>query len=133
MTWLIIPILILVFWLYLKFKRTMKHKTIIGRQVLVEYFDQNTNFETVFPLIGTVTQKIKVGSQDFFVVQFDKPFVYESYDYDKIAIKERHAGHYIGADGEIHVQVCLPRKELKQDKYEITDFDHVVWASIKNQ
>src|SRR5690606_32774674 len=109
-TWLIIPILILMFWLYLKFKRTMKHKTIIGRQVLVEYFDQNTNFETIFPLTGTVTQKIKVGSQDFFVVQFDKPFVYESYQYDKIVIKERHAGHYIGADGEIHVHVCLPRK-----------------------
>jgi hypothetical protein len=132
MTWLIIPILILMLWLYLKFKQTMKHKTIIGKQVLVEYFDQNTNFETIFPLTGTVTQKIKVGSQDFFVVQFASSFVYESYNFDKIVIKERHAGHYIGADGEIHVHVCLPRKELKQEIYELTDFDHVVWATIKN-
>ena len=132
MTWLIIPILILGFWLYLTLKRKMKHKTIIGRQVLVKYFDQNTNFETIFPLTGTVTRKIIVDGQDFFVVLFDEPFVYESYDYDKIVIKERHVGYYIGADGEIHVHVCLPRKELIQDKYELTDFDHVVWATIKN-
>lgn len=132
MPWLIIPILILVFWLYLKFKRTTKHKTIIGRKVLVEYFDQNTNFETIFPLTGTVTQKIKVGSQDFFVVQFDSTFVYNNSDFDKIVVKERHAEHYIGEKGEIHVHVCLPKNELTQDKYELTDFDHVVWATIKN-
>lgn len=131
MTWLIIPFLIIVLWLYLMFKRAMKHKTIIGRRVLVEYFDQNTNFEIIFPLCGTVTQKIKVGNNTFFVIEFEKSFVYERCDYDKIAIKERHAGYYIGAEGEIHVHVCLPRKELKQDRYELTDFDHVVWATIK--
>ncbi len=132
MTWLIIPVLILGFWLYQKLKKRIKHKTIIGRQVLVEYFDQNTSFETIFPLNGTVTQKIKVGNQDFFVVQFASSFAYENYDFDKIIIKERHAGHCIGADGEIHVHVCLTRKELKQNKYELTDFNHVVWATIKN-
>jgi hypothetical protein len=131
MTWLFIPILILVFWLYLKLKRTTKHKTIIGKQVRVEYFDQNTNFETIFPLTGTVAKKVKVGSQDFFVVAFEKTFVYHNSDFNKIIIKERHAGHYIGEQGEIHVHVCLPKNELTQDKYELTDFDHVVWATIK--
>lgn len=77
MTWLIIPILVLVFLLYLKFKAGTE-TTIIGRQALVEYFDQNTDFENIFPLTGTVTQKIKVGIQDFFVVKFDHKFVYDN-------------------------------------------------------
>ena len=132
MTWWIIPILILGFWLYLKFKRTEKHKNILGKKVLVEYFDQNTDFETIFPLTGKVTEKIKVGNQDFFVVQFDKSFVCDNSNFDKIVIKERHAGYYIGGEGEIHVHVCLPKKELTKDHYELSDFDHVVWATIKN-
>lgn len=132
MTWWIIPILILGFWLYLKFKRTAKHKNIIGKKVLVEYFDQNTDFKTIFPLTGKVTEKIKVGSQDFFLVLFDKSFVYDNSNFDKIVIKERHLGYYIGGDGEIHVHVSLPKKELTKDHYELSDFDHVVWATIKN-
>ena len=132
MTWWIIPILILVFWIYLKFKRTEKHKNVIGKKVLVEYFDQNTNFETIFPLTGIVTKKIKVGSQFFFVVQFDNSFIYDNCDFDKIVIKERHAGYYIGGDGEIHVHVCLPKIALTKDHYELTDFDHIVWATIRN-
>lgn len=132
MTWLTISILFLMSWLHPKFKRIMKHRSIIGRKVLVAYFDQNMKFETIFPLTGTVTRKIKVGSQDFFVVQFDTTFDYDNSDFDKIVIRERHAGYYIGDEGEIHVHVCLPKNELTQDKYELTDFDHVVWATIKN-
>ena len=132
MTWSIISILILGFWLYLKFKRTEKHENIIGKKVLVEYFDQNINFETIFPLIGIVTEKIKVGNQNFFVVQFDKSFVYDNSNFDKIVIKERHTGYYIGSEGEIHIHVCLPKKELTEDHYELSDFNHVVWATIKN-
>lgn len=132
MTLLIIPFLFLLLWLYLKFKVLRKYKAIIGRKVLVEYFDQNMNFETIFPLVGTVIQKIKVGNQDFFVVQLDTTFVYDNNCFDKIVIKERHAGNYIGEEGEIHVHVCLSKIELKQDNYELSDFDHVVWATIKN-
>lgn len=109
----------------------MHHKTIIGTQVLVEYFDQNEEFENIFPLKGKFVQKIKIGSRYFFVVQFDKPFVYKGNHYDKIVITERHAGYYIGVDKEVHVHVLLPKKELKQEKYQLTDFDHVVWATIK--
>jgi hypothetical protein len=132
MIWWILPILVFAIWLYFKFNRSVKHKDIIGKKVLVNYFDQNTDFESIFPMTGAVTGKIKVGNQDFFVVQFDKSFVYHNRDFDKIAIKERHAGNYIGSDGEIHVHVCLPKKELTKDNYELTDFDHVVWATIKN-
>jgi len=132
MIWWTILVLILGFWLYLRFKRTLKHRNIIGKEVNVQYFDQNTSFETIFPLTGKVTEKIKVGRQDFFVVQFDKSFVYHNSGFDKIVIKERHAGNYIGGDGEIHVHVCLPKIELTRAYYELTDFDHVVWATIKN-
>ena len=132
MIWWTIPILIFAFWLYLKVKRTAKHISIIGKKVRVDYFDQNTNFETIFPLTGTITNKIRVGNQDFFTLQFDKSFCYENKDFDKIVIRERHAGHYIGDNGEIHVHVLLPKRKLTQDYYELTDFDHVVWATIKN-
>ena len=62
----ILLILIIGLWLYSKFKRTERHKNIIGKKVLVEYFDQNCDFETIFPLTGTVMRKIKVGNQNFF-------------------------------------------------------------------
>jgi len=117
-------------WLFLKVKRRAKHKTIVGKKVVVNYFDQNSDFEKIFPMTGTVTRKIKVGSQDFFIVQFDKSFVYRNRDFSQIATKERHAGNYIGDKGEIHVHVCLPKEELTKDQYQFTDFDHVVWATI---
>ncbi len=132
MIWWAIAILIFAIWIYFKFRRSIKHKNIIGKRVLVSYFDQNTDFERIFPLTGTVTKKIKVGSQGYFVVQFDKSFLYHNRDFDKIIIKERHAGYYIGGHGEIHVHVCLPMKELNQDRYELIDLDHVVWATIRN-
>src|SRR6267378_4394486 len=123
MIWWIILILIFAIWLYFRIKRSVKHKNIVGRKVIVSYFDQNTDFETIFPMTGTVTRKIKVGSQDFVIVQFDKSFVYHNRHFNQITIKERHAGSYIGDNGEIHVHVCLPKKELTQDHYELSDFD----------
>jgi hypothetical protein len=132
MIWGILLTLVLGLWLYFKFQRTERQKRIIGKRVLVEYFDQNYHFETIFPLTGTVTKKIPVGKQTFFVVQLDKSFCYENKDFDKIVIRERHAGFYIGDEGEIHVHIFLPKKELTKEHYDLTDFDHVVWATIKN-
>lgn len=132
MIWWLIPLLIILFWIYFKFKRSNSHRNIIGNKIAVDYFDQNSTFETIFPLIGTITEKIKVGNQEFFLVQFDNTFVYNNRDFDKIIIKERHAGYYIGGKGEIHVHVCLPKKEIHWGHIELTDFDHVVWATIKN-
>ena len=131
MIWWLILVLTIAILVFLAFRQTNKHKAIVGKKVLVNYFDQNTAFETIFPLTGTVTGIIKVGRQNFFVVQFDKPFVYHNKGFDKIAITERHAGYYIGGSGEIHVHVCLPKKDFKLDHYELTDFDHVVWATIQ--
>jgi hypothetical protein len=108
----------------------VNHNKIIGKQVLVEYFDQNINFATIFPLTGTVTEKIKVDSQDFFVVEFAKFFVYNDRSFDKIIFKERHVGQYIGGGEEIHVHVCLFKKEFAHSNYELTDLDHVAWATI---
>lgn len=111
----------------------MNNKTKIGRKILVEYFDQNYNFESIFPLTGIIIEKIKVGNRDHFVVHPDKSFYYKNKDFDKIVITERHAEHNIGSDGEIHVHVLLPTTELTKNNYEFTDFDHVAWATIKNE
>jgi hypothetical protein len=132
MIWWIIFVLILGFWIYLLFKRTMRHINVIGTRIIVKYFDQNIKFETIFPLAGTITKKLVVGDQDFFLVQFDNGFTYNYKYYDKILIKERHVGYKIGGFGESYVQVFLPKQELKNDSYELTDFDPVVWASIRN-
>ena len=127
----IVLFLIFAIWLYFTIRRSATHKHIIGKKVVVKYFDQNTDFETIFPLTGIVTEKIRVGSQNFFVVQFDEPFFYRGRDFQKIAIKERHVGKYIGGNGEIHVHVCLPKKELHQNHYELADFDQAVWATVQ--
>jgi len=130
MIWWLIAILLFTTFAFFKIKRWTKHKNIVGKKVLVNYFDQNTDFETIFPLTGTVTRKIKVSSQDFFIVQFDKSFVYHNREFDQITIKERHVGHYIGDNGEIHVHVFLPKEQPAKDHYQLTDFEHVVWATI---
>lgn len=132
MTWWIAPILMVAVWVYFKIKRLVNHKSIIGKQIMVNYFDQNIGFETIFPLIGTVTEKIKANSERFFIVCFDQSFHYQNNGFDKIIIKERHTGKYIGADGEIHVHVYLPTKDLPKTHYERADFVPVAWAIIKN-
>ena len=58
MIWWIVLAVILGFWLIFRFKRILKHKNVIGKKVIVKYFDQNYHFEKIFPLIGIITKKI---------------------------------------------------------------------------
>jgi hypothetical protein len=112
---------------------TLEYKNVIGKKLVVSYFDQNYNFEKIFPLTGIISEKILVGNQDFYIVQFEKSFSYNNNDFNKIVMTERQAGFFIGDDGEIHVHVLLPKNGLTKDHYEFSDFDHVVWAIVKNK
>ncbi|MGY3052231.1 hypothetical protein ACVWYG_000421 [Pedobacter sp. UYEF25] len=106
------------------------NKKVIGNRVTINYFDQNYNFETIFPKKGIITETIKVESQKMFVLELDNHFEYKNLDYKIIVLTERHAGHHIGDNNEVHVHVLLPKTELNKDTYKIADFDHVVWATL---
>jgi hypothetical protein len=132
MTWWKITIGLILTWIiYLKTKKYFNHRQAIGKSVTIEYADQNIYFESIFPKTGTITQFIKVGNQNMFVLDLDTSFGYERGNYKKIVIAERHAGRYIGAKEEIEVHVLLPKIKLTKDKYLFEEFDHVVWATIK--
>jgi hypothetical protein len=132
MTWWQILIgLILALIIYGITKMFLANRKAIGQRVTIAYFDQNDRFETIFPINGTITQTIKVGRQKMFILDLDESFGYDIGDFKKIIIKERHVGHYIGDNNEVHVHVLLPKTELNKDKYKFDDFDHVVWATVK--
>jgi len=105
-------------------------KKAIGQKVVIRYFDQNSYFESIFPKTGVITQVIKVGQRDMFVVELDEAFSYNNREHKAIVIAERHVGYYIGKNEEVHVHVLLPLTDLTCDKYSLNDFDHVVWAII---
>lgn len=129
--WQIIIGLILTWIIYFKAKKYFKHRQAIGQRVIIEYADQNTDFETIFPKTGTIIGFIKVGKKNMFILDLDTSFGYGEGDFKKIIIAERHVGCYIGTKGEIDVHVLLPKMELTKDKYLLNDFYHVVWARIK--
>ena len=131
MTWWQITIVLILAWIiYLKTKKKLLNRKAIGQRVVIDYFDQNYNFETIFPIKGTITQIIKIGRQKLFLLDLDEKFDYKKSDFKKIVIAERHVGHYIGSAEEVHIHVLLPKTELNKDKYKIDDFDHVVWATV---
>lgn len=120
-----------VVYIALRLKIFFGHKKLIGRRVRVNYFDQNYHFETIFPLKGVVTKAIKVNTTNFFLIKFDKSFVYENVDYDTIAVRERAVGQALGVDKETDVHVLLPKVALDKDQYLFEEFDHVVWATVE--
>lgn len=131
MTWWQIIIGLLIAWIiYFKTKKFFANKKSIGQRMTIDYSDQNNNFETIFPKKGIITRAIKVENQKMFVLELDDQFSYENEDYKRIVIKERHVGHYIGDDNEVHVHVLLPKIELNKDRYKFDDFEHAVWATV---
>ena len=132
MKWIIILLLIFILWrLYLWFKKWYLNKKAIGKRFSIHYFDQNINFENIFPLNGIITEKIKIGKGLFFVMKLDNSFAYDFGNCDTICIRERHLGFYIGSKKPVHVHVLLPKIDLNLKKYKFKQFDHVVWAEIK--
>jgi len=121
--------MIVIWFSYFKSKTTTG-QNIFGQRVTVEYFDQNYHFETIFPINGILTNKIKIDNGEYYVVELDKSFTYDNLEYKKIIIKERHVGYHIGIDNEVHVHVLLPKAILNKESYSLDQFDHVVWAIV---
>ena len=133
MTWLQIFIgSILALIIYFKLKKFFVNRKAIGQRVMINYFDQNDHFESIFPKKGAILKTIQVCRQKMFVLVLDEQFTHNHGNFKKIAVKERHAGSYIGDHDEVHVHVLLPKYDvrLNQDKYSFSDFDHVVWATV---
>ena len=132
MKWILILLLIIILWRLLSWLRKQYfHGKAIGMRYSIHYFDQNVNFESIFPLNGTISDKIRIGKGLYFVFKLDQPFTYELGNFDTICIRERHLGFYIGSKKTIHVHVFLPKITLNKKEYDFNQFDHVVWAEIK--
>lgn len=133
---LVITILVLlaswVFYLHLKSK--IQNGRAIGQRVVLKYADQNTEIENQLPRTGLIKRKITIGkTYDSFIIKLDEPINYDNNDFDEIVVRHRHVGRYIGSTSEIHVHLLLPRVELVNDTYQIDDFIHVAWLTLKPQ
>jgi hypothetical protein len=127
-----ILLIVVYFFIQLKFKRFIGHRNILGRRVTVVYHDKNVEFDTIFPKDGLVTNKIEVGSSTCFILKFDTPFLYKRKSYDTIVIKERNFMQALGRTPLTDIQVSLPKTAFDiKNKYSIRDFDNVAWARVK--
>jgi hypothetical protein len=129
----LIILTILVLWIiYSRLRKKQLNKKAIGRQVTLNYADQNDLIERELPRTGRITKTIDIESKaDNFLIDLDQPIYFDNYDFREIVVRERHTGHYIGSDRETHVHLLLPKIKLVKDKYKFDDFSHVAWLTLK--
>ncbi len=130
-TWHYIVIVVAFIWLILRSRKLAAHRKIINRRVTVRYLDQNPDFETIFPVTGTISRPVQINSTGFFVIELDTSFEYENITYDSIIVRERVAGQILGYDNKTEVHVLLPNVPLDKVKYAVADFDQVAWATVE--
>lgn len=135
MTIIIIILILVTSWIiYLQLKSKIQNRRAIGQRVVLKYADQNATIEKELPRTGLIKRKIKIEkTDDNFLVKLDRPINYDNYDFDEIVIRHRHVGHYIGSTNEVDVHLLLPRVKFVKDKYQLDDFSHVAWLTLKTE
>lgn len=133
MTLVITILVLLASWIvYLHLKSKIQNGRAIGQRVVLKYADQNTKIENQLPRTGLIKRKITIGkTDDSFLIKLDQPINYDSNDFDEIIVRHRHVGRYIGSTSKINVHLLLPRVELVKDTYQVDDFSHVAWLTLK--
>jgi hypothetical protein len=130
-TWHYIVIIVALIWVLFKSRKLAGHRKVINRRVTIKYFDHNPDFETIFPVTGTVSRPVQVNSTGFFVIDLDKPFEYEGAVYEAIIVRERVAGQILGYDNKTDVHVLLPKVPLDKVRYAFEDFEQVAWGIVE--
>lgn len=133
MTFIVTILTLLASWIvYLQLKSKIQNGRAIGQRVVLKYADQNTTIENQLPRTGLIKRKIAIGkTENNFLIKLDQPINYDNNDFDEIIVKHRHVGRYIGSKSEINVHLLLPKVELIKDTYQVDNFSHVAWLTLK--
>ena len=102
--------------------------------MLLVYVDQNESIKNELPRKGTIQCKLRIGNKsDNFIINLDEPIFHDNSTFNKVVIRERHLGEYIGSNNETGVHLLLPKQKTITDRNSWDSFDHTAWLTIKLQ
>ena len=106
---------------------------LIGKKIVLEYGDHNTDFESIFHRSGKITSRhITDNVNDWYLVNLDEPFDYNGRVNTQVLIRSRWKGVKIQDDDASVFVLLIPDPELITDeKINFEDYEHVVWGSTR--
>jgi hypothetical protein len=112
----------------------MPEKQIIGQKIKIEYFDQNSRFESCFPAqICEIVQQFSSvdGAKDWFLVKLEKPFAYEGRNHTHLLIRSRWHGLEVGGSEPTAIFILLILDEsFLREPIDTKKFDYVAWGFV---
>ena len=110
--------------------------------IRLEYFDQNENLASLFPLQGRVARRLSdtTGSKDWFLVDLDssiefqaeaaEPFQYRLVEVGQLVIRSRWENRKIGEPEPTCVFILVVEKDQApvSDPFVIEDYMHLAWG-----
>jgi len=115
---------------------------LVGKQIWLEYFDQNTKFEQAFkPQFCTVERQLTCGdwADDWYLVRLSHQLTYDAAEYDHLLIGSRLVGCRIGDEQPASVAIVLvPDTDLSTYTFKPDIALYVAWgmasrSSVDNQ
>ena len=132
MAWWQIIILILLVYLFIRWHRRLSSsKKMIGKDVVIAYFDRNPDAERIFPVSGVVVGMTRIAKGEYIIVELEESISLNSYEYPKLVLKERKIGRFGNITSEIHVIIFLPRVELDKETLQPDDVEMLAWGIMK--
>ena len=105
---------------------------LIGKKVIVTYGDQNIRFESIFPKTGEIISQHKdQHSNDWYLIELEKPFEYENKINEQILVRSRWQNHTLHDKTSVNVLLIPDPGLLKNNPIIFEDFEHVVWAETE--
>ncbi len=106
---------------------------IVGKQVLLSYFDQNENYRAFLPKTGIIEKRLTSKNVDnWFLLKLNKPFSYAGVKNRKLLVRSRWEGVEIGDEDEVSVFIVqIPDNSIIQgDSVVIKEENLVAWGTI---
>lgn len=117
----------------------------IGKRIVIEYYDQNTQMEEFLPRSGTIMRQLnsKDWGNGWYLVKLDVPFDYEekivpvlghspNFHVTNFLIKSRWEGKLIECDNETSVFVLLVEKPpLEAGPFDSKEFHQGCWGMVR--
>jgi len=106
-------------------------KNLIGRTISIEYFDQNNDFESIFPRTGRILSRhITDNANDWYLIDLDEPFKYNGRNNNQLLIRSRWEGETL-KNTSVFVLLIPDQELVKNEIINIDEFEHVAWGSTK--
>lgn len=121
----------------------------IGKRIVLQYYDQNERMQEFLPRVGTIVRRDVSGDwgDNWFLVKLDQPFDYEGaqtvragtiqtlpgvFQVSHFLIRSRWVGEEIGPDAEVSVFVLVVKQPHPEGEiFEASDYPWGCWGTVK--